>query len=416
MTPNLSKIEKCPITEKSNSIKYLDLGNIPLVNNLCKTQKEALLAPSYPLSLNYFVNSKLTALEYAVNSDLLFSEYLFRSSVNIPYIDHCKDMYRQIDNWMLLQDGDIIVDIGGNDGTLLDTFRSLNYSGEKISYLNIDPSVNLGKLSREKNIDTITAFFDEKLVNKFKFKADVITSTNVFQHLKDINSFVKGIKKFLSEDGIWVLEFPYWINSVETNQFDQVYHEHMYYYSITPLNKLFKKHNLKILNIEEKEMHGGSLRLIISHSNQKHVYEISPNLKKYLNKEINYDISYYIPWGKSIKSFIENSETELLKIISINKKKVYGFGAAAKGCVFMNAMGLTYNEVPFVIDDTDLKQNKYIPGTGSRIVSRDILKTNPPDYILILAHNFKDYIIESLKKDGYKGKFIILIPEFKIYE
>lgn len=408
----IEKIDKCPITNSDKKSNYFDLGNVPLVNNLYDTREEAISCSKYPLSINYFSESGLTALEHAVDSDILFSNYVFKSGVNEPYKRHCELMFEYIREYKGILEGDIIVDIGGNDGTLLEQFKNKN-TQEHVRFLNIDPSSNLSQLSKDKGIDTITEFFTEELVDKLDFRADLITSTNVFQHLKDINSFVRGIKKLLNKDGIWILEFPYWLNSVLTNQFDQIYHEHMYYYSVTPLYKLFKKHGLKILNVDKHEMHGGSLRLLISHKDSK--YETNNSVYSYLKEEAKYDTQYYEVWGRDIKEFIGYSRFRLKSMIHF-RNKIWGFGAAAKGCVFLNSIGIEDHHIPYVIDDTDLKQGKYIPGTGIKIVDRNILKTEQPHYILILAHNFKDYIMQSLKEYGYKGKFIVLVPKFKIYK
>lgn len=410
-------INSCPITGKINKTKYFDLGNIPLVNNLFDSQEEALNCKTYPLSVNYFHSSGLSALSYAIDGELLFSNYVFKSGVNTPYIKHCSGMFDYINQFSPFENGDIIVDIGGNDGTLLKSFREKNGGDDEklLSFINIDPSKNLTEISKNENgIDVINDFFTDKLVSSIEWKADVITSTNVFQHLKDINGFVKGISNFLNKDGIWVLEFPYWIHSMETNQFDQVYHEHMYYYSVTPLNILFKKHGLQISDISFQKMHGGSLRLIISRIGDK--FDKALNLKEYLNKEKKFDFTYCYKWGKELDSFICKSIYELNEIYCEQQKTIWGFGAAAKGCIFLNALGFDYRDIPYIIDDTDLKQGKFVPGIGSKIISREILKTQQPDYILILAHNFKDYIIDSLRDYGFKGKFITLIPEFKIHD
>ena len=411
MEKDYTRIDKCPITHDKKKVKYFDLGNIPLVNNLCNTQEEAINCKKYPLSINFFPNSGESALEYAVDGEILFSSYLFKSGVNIPYYKHCQDMFLYLDNKFEIEEGSVIMDIGGNDGSLLDAFRSV--TNKHLSYLNIDPSNNLTDISREKGINTITNFFTYELAQKINFKADIITSTNVFQHLKDINGFAAGVELLLNEQGIWVLEFPYWINSMETNQFDQIYHEHMYYHSVTPLFQLMKNNGLEILDVIPKEIHGGTLRLIIGKRGNYHNKSIV--VSGYLKEEKKYNLSYHIRWGNKIHKYIHKCKHSL-EILVNQGKTIYGFGAAAKGCIFLNAMKLDYNSIPFIIDDTDIKQNKFIPGVGSKVIIRDILLINPPDYILILAHNFKDYIMTSLRDYGYTGKFIILVPEFEIYE
>lgn len=405
---NYSQIDRCPITDSTEIIKYFSLGNLPLVNNLCGTRQESLDAERFPLALNYYSASGLTSLDTAVDGELLFSNYLYRSGINVPYIKHCEDMFKFIEQKISVEDGTRFIDIGGNDGTLLKTFSSM--TDKHIDLLNIDPSKNLAEISLQNGIPVLNEFFNLDTIEHYKRKIDVITSTNVFQHLKDIDSFVKAVEVALSENGIWVLEFPYWINSVLTNQFDQIYHEHMYYHTVTPLKMLMEKNGLNIVNVTEHTIHGGSLRLVMARSNSVHIPDAS--VSEFISNESVYDIEFYKGWAENVQLHIDRSR-EYIQSLKNAGKKIYGFGAAAKGCIYLNSMKLDYNCIDVVIDDTDLKQGKFIPGTGIEVVSREILQTNPPDYILILAHNFKQHIMESLV-DAYKGKFIVLLPEIKI--
>ena len=227
---NYSIIDKCPITGQSNPVPYFNLGSIPLVNNLCDTRAESIDVERYPLDINYYPASGLSALSCAVNGELLFGHYLFKTEVNKPYIQHCRNMLDNIQDYVSINNGTSFADIGGNDGTLLHTFKSeLDYD---ISVINIDPSRNLTEISKQRGIDVLVEFFSLDVAKKMNAKMDVITSTNLFQHLKDINSFADGIEYLLNDGGIWLLEFPYWIHDMKTNQFDQIYHEHMYYHSI----------------------------------------------------------------------------------------------------------------------------------------------------------------------------------------
>jgi len=403
---NHSYIKECPITGHDEQIKYFDLGNIPLVNNLCDTREEALNAERFPLNINYYPASGESSLDFAVDSELLFKNYLFKSEINIPYVEHCKKMFEFIQEYVKITALTKIVDIGGNDGTLLAAFKEV--SEKDINVLNVDPSENLAPLSEAKGVPTLTEFFGVDTVDKIG-KVDVVTSTNVFQHLKDINGFAEGVSKILTKHSIWVLEFPYWIHDMKTNQFDQIYHEHMYYHLVTPMKMMMEKHGMKLINVTKQNIHGGTLRLVIAKKESKLTPDIT--VEAYLQLEKNYDLEYHIKWGDQVQEHIKNSR-DFIKKIKNSGKTIYGFGAAAKGCIYLNAMGLTDLHLDYIIDDTDLKQGKFVPGTGIKIVSRDILKEKQPDYILILAHNFADYIMESLK-ESYSGNFIILIPNIK---
>lgn len=405
-----SQIKSCPITEEENGVKYFSLDGLPAVNNLSETREDSINAEKYPLNVYYYPSSGISCLDFVVDADLLFNHYLYKSEVNKPYYDHCKNMFSYAKNYLDIQDGTEILDIGGNDGTLLSAFKSC--TDKKIKTLNIDPSKNLSEVCKSKGIDVITDFFTHELARDLGKKYSLVVCTNVFQHLKDLHSFVRGVETLLDENGIWMLEFPYWINSVETNQFDQVYHEHIYYHSVTPLKRLMEKHGLKIINVTRQDIHGGSLRLVMCKKDSTRKEDST--VKQILKEEESYTSEKYLQWGSKIADHIQESKRFIENLVK-NGNTVFGFGAAAKGCVYLNAMKITDSQVPYIIDDTDLKQGKFVPGTGIRVVSRDILKHKSPDYILILAHNFSEYIIDSLKYI-YKGKFIVLVPSIKIID
>ena len=404
----IEKIVICPITGDTDFETYFRLGDFPLVNNLNQSREESLNCDRYPLSVNLFTKSYLSALSHSVSSELLFSNYLFKSEVNIPYIKHCSRMFDYISGLVKLNSNDLIVDIGGNDGTLLSAFKSV--SNFNLSYLNIDPSKNLAVLSEQKGIPVLNDFFSMETAIKVKLKAKVVTSTNVFQHLRDINSFAEGVLYILEDNGLWVLEFPYWIHDLETNQFDQVYHEHVYFYSLIPLKMMMEKHGFKIIRVEKQKIHGGTLRLVMSKQNS--FYSPDASIEEFIESEKRFDLDYYKKWGQQVHEYLKNCK-QIISELKLQNKRIAAFGAAAKGCIFLNAINITYKEIDYIIDDTDLKQGKYMPGTGLEIKSRKEVDLNSIDYILILAHNFSEFIIDSFQ-DTYKGKFIQFLPKIKI--
>jgi hypothetical protein len=401
--------EQCPISNTNRPITYLDLGMMPLVNNLNNSKEESLSCPKFPLAVNLHPQSKLSMLSGVVDPDTLFANYVYKSGTSQPYIDHCKEMFSYISRHVQVSNGDRFIDIGGNDGTLLKTFKTINPS---IDVLNVDPSINLASVSKDNGVNVLTTMWDESIGATVGHTCKVITSTNVFQHTKPIRSFVKGISTALTDDGIWCLEFPYWKKSMDTLQYDQVYHEHIYYYLLTPLNDLFEQEGLEIIDVMELEIHGGSLRVISRRKNDSPFDNSS--VKKCLDAEKSYNLEKHTQFAKVVEKHISDSK-ELINAIRESGNKIVGFGAAAKGCVWLNACGFTDNHFDYVVDDTDVKQGKYIPGTGIQIVNRSHLKSNTPNLVVILAHNFSDYIMNSLRKD-YKGKFLVMFPEPKFYE
>lgn len=408
MSKDIINVTNCPITGDSDRFTYINLGDMPLVNNLCDTRESSLNCKKYPLAVQYFSKSKLSCLTENVDPNLMFSQYSYKSGVVKAYADHCDEMFWFVDTYLDLQAGDKVLDVGGNDGTLLKTFLKIK---PFLDVLNIDASENITELSIYNGIPTINAFWGVETAKKLNKKFKLITSTNVFQHTPPIADYVEAVAMSLDKFGIWCLEFPYWKSTMETKQYDQIYHEHVYYYLIEPLQTLFKKFGLRIIKVLHIPIHGGSLRLLISHDGDVgEAWQPCDYVEKAIDMEKQLNDKYYKDWGNMIENHIQSCKNFLMDK-KRNGENIVGFGASAKGCIFLNSAKINYEVLDAVIDDTDLKQGKYIPGTGIKICNREYLKNNKVDNILILAHNFKEVIIESLKKDGYKGNFIVLFPE-----
>ncbi len=403
----VTQVTNCPITNDSERFTYIDLGDMPLVNNLCDTKEESLDCKKYPLAVQYFPKSKLSCLTENVDPNLMFSQYSYKSGVVKAYADHCKEMFWFVDTYLNLTQNDNVLDIGGNDGTLLHSFLQKK---PYLNVLNVDASTNLTQLSRERGVPALNAFWGVETAKTLDKKFKLITSTNVFQHTPPIADFAEAISLSLDYKGIWCLEFPYWKTNMETKQFDQIYHEHVYFYLVKPLKELFEKFGLEIIKAVKYPIHGGTLRLLIS---KKGDWDVCNGVDKIIKEEEIITEDYYKQWGQTISSHISYCNI-FLNNLKQNNKNIIGFGAAAKGCIFLNSAKIDDTILDVVIDDTDLKQNKFIPGTGIQIKDRTYLKENKVDYILILAHNFKDVIIESLRNDGYDGEFIVLFPNVEI--
>lgn len=400
------KITRCPISGSEKSTKYLDLGNVPLVNNLCDTREESLTVDRFPLAIQFFPESKLTCLTDIVDKDKLFLNYLYRSNINKPYLKHCTLMYDYLADFVDFKPNDIVMDIGGNDGSLLMEFRKKNPS---LHLINVDASLSFKDENEATGIEYINQYFGAD--TKLPHKAKLITSTNVFQHTQPIRSFVKGINNNLVDEGIWSLEFPYILTTLLNDNYDQIYHEHVYYFALQNIIDLAEQEGLKVLNVSYHDMHAGTLRVLMAKKSSSKSRDIT--IPSFLNLEKTLTEEYCVRWGKRTKERIDEFRNYINELLS-NNKRIAGFGAAAKGCVFLNSVGIDDSMIEFIIDDTPFKQGKYVPGTGIKIVPREVVYESKIDYVLILAHNFKDYIIESLK-GKYDGKFIVMFPDIKKY-
>jgi len=371
----------------------VDLGYQPLVNNLCSTQELALSVEQYRLKAT--INKDLVIkLDTAIPPDILYKNYLYSSGVSRPFINHCRLLWHEIRHL----NHKTIIDIGGNDGTLLKAFQS--QTKEELRLINVDASESFAETNRASNIEYVNAYFNKDLDLP---KADVIVSTNVFQHTQDAHKFVAGIKQHL--DGIWILEFPYSLNTLKTLQFDQFYHEHYYYWLVSPLEKLFKEYGLSIFHAQELPIHGGTMRLWITN---KTTFASSNAHLGFIKKETEFD---FVSYRDKITAKILRDTVFLNKLDGTTAF----FGAAAKGCVYLNALEVSSVTDPssYVVDDTVSKQGLYVPGTGMQVVDRHHLHVHKPDNLIILAHNFSDYIIRSLR-DTYQGRIITMLPTIEI--
>lgn len=393
---------RCRICHSDQLEKYIDLGKLPLSNNLCKDEYEQ--AEKFPLQVMLCKSCGLSQLSVVVDPDILFKHYVYRSSINQGYVTHCRNMAIELKHQYGLTKYSFMIDIAGNDGALLREFKE--EIGLKV--LNIDPAVNLGAICKARGIPVFTKFWNTQtakmLLNGSGYgKVDLITATNVIAHVDDLWDFMEGVKILLRSEGVCILEFPYLLDFIENGEFDTIYFEHLSYISIKPLKWLCEKIGLRISKIEKFPIHGGSVRVHIVHDKTEDFINA--------NQEKNLVLDDY-------KKFASEAQTTIAEF-SKGLKDLYpatiaGFAASAKGNTLLNCSGITWGDMKYIVDETPEKIGCYSPGTQIPIVSMLELKSNPPDYLVILSWNFKDEIMKKCISAGYKGDFIIPIPKFKI--
>ena len=410
MTKSFSKpVTKCQISNSKSLTSLLFLGYLPPVNTLQKIGSIAKEEISFPAELLYCSKSKLAQLGCIVNKEILFPySYPYTSSTTKILRENFVDLYNDTKKIIDLKKNDLIIDVGSNDGNLLENFKS----GHRV--LGITPE-KIGKLAIKKGIPTIIEYFDNKIASKVikKYgKAKVITATNVFAHIDNINNIVKSIIKTLKNDGVFISESHYLLPLIKTVQYDTIYHEHLRYYSLESLNYLFKKHNLEVFNVKEIPTHGGSIRVYAA---RKGAYKVSTNVKKQLNKEKKYLNK------KSFEKFRKNVVTSKLNLFSLIKKikdknkKIFGVGAPSRASTLINYLGLDQDVVDCVLEiKGSYKIGNYIPGTKIPILNENILSKNKPDYLILFSWHIKNELKRNLKRKGFKGKFIIPLPSPKI--
>lgn len=413
----------CRVCNSNKLISYLNLGEMPLANNNTATKELSLESPKHSLELMFCDECALSQLSLVVDPFEMFSNYDYRSAVNKGYVAHCLNMATSLQSKYKLIGDELHIDIAGNDGTLLKEFKKV--MGENYKVYNVDPAENLCAIAEMEGIQSICDFWGTDLFDDgILTDADLITATNVFAHVDDVNGFIKAAQLRLAPHGILILEFPYLVDFIEKLEFDTIYHEHLSYFSICPLMRLCGKHGMKLIDVEKLEIHGGSVRVHITHD--ENPIPISSNVNRFINNEISQgytNIGKYLDWAEKVNAVVENFCQSLIHLArpyssgdTCINPKIAAFAASAKGNTLLNYSKINHNDIEYIIDETPEKIGKYYSGTGIQIVNKSNLVTNSPDYLLILSWNFKDDIIAKCKQLGYKGKFIIPSPTFQIID
>lgn len=400
----------CRVCGSTNLSKYLDLGEMPLSNNLELTEKLAKDKDRFPLQILFCNHCGLSQLSIVIDPKVLFSYYTYVSGVNEGYKIHCQNMAKDLSKRFGLNCESFHIDIAGNDGTLLLEFQKiLNHK-----VLNVDPAVNLTAIARDRGIPSITTFWGLPVIYEIGKRADLITATNVFAHLDDLPEFMIACRGMLRDTSILVIENPYLIDFIDNMEFDTIYFEHLTYWSLIPMMQLCSQHHLKVIAAEKQAIHGGSMCYIIAREESDYVPSL--DLKNICEEERRRGFDKYesyAGWADKVSSFITDFRSNLLALKAQNKV-IIGFAASAKGVTLLNSAKIDEKVVNCIIDETPEKIGKYSPGTGIPIVNIHNIMEIVPDYILILSWNFKDEIIAKVKALGYKGKFIVPIPAWEI--
>ena len=313
-----------------------------------------------------------------------------------------------------LDKNSLVVEIASNDGYLLQNFVKKN-----IPVLGIEPARNVAKAAIEKNIPTKVEFFDSTLakdLTKDGKYADLIIGNNVLAHVPCLNNFIDGLKILLKPSGIITLEFPHLLQLMKNNQFDTIYHEHFSYFSLLSIQKIFSFHGFQIFDVEELSTHGGSMRIFITHLENK-IIQTNKNVEQLILKEKEFGLDKL----ETYKKFSENILHVKSKLINFfndakqNSKKIVCYGAPAKGNTLLNYCNITRDLVEYAVDKSPYKQGMFLPGTHIPIYDPKKIEETKPDYVLILPWNLSEEIMKELYFiRNWNGKFVIPIPEVKV--
>ncbi len=404
-------IKNCQICGSKNLESIIYLGNIPPVNQMIEIKKSFIGNTTFPLELCRCKDCEHVQINTIVHPEILFPfSYPYLSgTTNIlkkNFHDLCEESLK-----LISINGGYVLDIGSNDGTLLENFKK-----KKIPVLGVEPS-KASLVARKKNIETINDYFNEGTVSLIKKKyghPKIITAANVFAHIENPNRLVKLIHKIMNNDSVFISESHYLGSLIKTLQYDTIYHEHLRYYHLKALKKLFERNNLKIFHVKKIPTHGGSIRVYVS---KKKVYKVEKSVKNIENQEKKMGLSK-INVFKEFKNKIIRSKYELLSLlIEIKRKKkvIYGVGAPSRASTLINFVGIDENFVDCILEiKGSSKIDKYIPGTKIPVVDEEIILKKKPDYLLLFSWHIKKELIEIFRKKKFNGKFIIPLPKPEI--
>jgi len=390
----------------------LDLGRVPLANALLTADQLNEPEDRFPLALYFCPHCALVQIGETVPPERLFRDYAYASSFSDTMVEHARALVEALIRTRSLNPASLVIEVASNDGYLLQFYQQRG-----IQVLGIEPAANIAELAiKAKGIPTLVEFFDEELAGRLasegKF-ADVIHAHNVFAHVPDPNRFAGGIKRLLKPGGVAVVEAPYVRDLINKLEFDTIYHEHFSYYSVSAVEALCRRHGLMVCDVELVPIHGGSLRLFMTHAGRP----ASARLVELLAQEKSEGLlafDYYRDFGERV-GHLKQQLLALLRKLKGEGCRIAAYGASAKGSTLMNAFGIDMRLIEFVVDRSSLKQGRFTPGNHLPILPAEVLLERQPDYVLLLTWNFAPEILAQQAEFRRRGgKFVVPVPEVEL--
>lgn len=399
----MKRITTCRVCESKKIKEFLDLGNQPYANSLLKNPNDK--EKFYPLSLSYCENCSLVQLNHTPDPKELFSNYVWVTSTSGVAKKHakvfCDNVVEQIKN----KKKDYVLEIASNDGTFLLPFIKKGYK-----VLGVDPAQNIVDIATENGIPTKCEFFGVKAAKKIKKDfgtSSVVIARNVLPHVANAHDLIKGISICLSDDGLFVLEIHYAKKIFQELHYDSIYHEHLCYFTIKSLEKLLSMEGLFIQDIKTSPINAGNLVIYI----KKRKNNESTSVKAYKKAEEEIKLNTLGSWVKFANRTIDHKEKLLTILNKYKGNLVVGYGASARSSTLLNYCGVGIEYISTIADQNPLKQGLYTSGNHILIQSPNIVMNMNPALVIILAWNFKNEIVKTLKeKYNYHGKYVVPLP------
>ena len=387
----------------------LDLGETPLANALLTADALDGDEPRFPLDVVMCPACSLVQVTTSVPPERLFADYAYFSSYVPGVVASAAEHVKKVLAERALGPDNLVMEIASNDGYLL-----RHYVDAGVQVLGIDPAANIAAVAEENGVPTLCDFFGERVGQQLRAegrRADVIHANNVLAHVPDPNGVVRGIQQVLADDGVAIVETPYVRDLVEDVEFDTIYHEHLFHYSLTSLKHLFERNGLELVDVSRIPIHGGTVRVTAGLAGRG---APSQAVLDMLAEEQAIGLTapdYYRDFAERVDQLCASLRS-LVHELRAGGNRVACYGAAAKGANMLNTLKLPADMFEFVVDRSPVKQGRYMPGVHLEIVSPERLLETMPEYMLVLAWNFADEITEQQAEYARRGgRFIIPVPE-----
>jgi 2-polyprenyl-3-methyl-5-hydroxy-6-metoxy-1,4-benzoquinol methylase len=397
---------------------FVSLGLSPLANALVRSQSGEPRGPRYPLEVLRCPACSLAQLSISVAPQVLFRDYVYLSSVSDAFVAHARDIVQRVVERRKWGNDSLAVEIASNDGYLLQHYRA---NGIKV--LGIEPARNIARIAREqRGIETVEEFFGRELAARLApdgGRADVIHANNVLAHVPDINGILAGIRLLLKPDGEAIIEAPSLCDMIDQLEFDTIYHEHVFYFSLTALSRVCARQGLAVVDVEHLGVHGGSLRVFVRRDVEVGAREDEgpARVAAMLSSEHTWGVDRpqrYANFGIEVAG-LKHKLVGLLHDLKRQGRSIAAYGAAAKGTTLLNYCELGREEIDYLVDRSPMKQGLLAPGTELAIYPPDRLIETMPDYVLLLVWNFAEEVMAQQAEYRRRGgRFIVPVPEPRI--
>lgn len=398
------KRDKCAICGNKHLETIIKYGEVPLAGDF-PSKEELKIERKFNMDLLFCEQCSLLQTDSVIDADTLFKDYRYMSSIGLS--KHFTEVASFLkENFNLKRDSKIL-EIGSNDGVLLKPLQDLG-----LSPIGIEPAVNISKVAIENNCNVINDYFNEE--NSLKYfgegQFDLVVANNCFAHIDDIHSIVRGVNKVLKKNGHFVIEVHYVKNLIEQLQYDNIYHEHIYYYSLNSLNNLFKEYGMTIVDFQDIPIHSGSIRVTILNDKIEYPTKVIERFELEKTQGLT-SLMYFKDFSKNVYNHIKTIKEELIKLKS-DGFKIVGYGASGRANMLCNLADINSDLVEYIVDESPERCGRYIAGKHIPIVNKEHLLNDKPNYIMIFAWNFSKMIINKL--EGNNFKYIIGFPELQV--